>query len=151
MSKWSSRRLAAAPQPSLRQRLASAGAAAMLSLGAVSGAAVATEFDILAEPTPTSNFFIDDAEVLSKSTRSDVNKRLRTLEVGCRGAARTSSVALFCSSAAALAALSTRSRGHVHSNMRAEAASNTMLIRPCVCPRADPDRVPHRGRHCAQA
>lgn len=46
--------------------------------------AIASEFDILAEATP-STYFVDDASVLSKSTRSDLNKRLSFLEVGITG------------------------------------------------------------------
>lgn len=53
----------------------------MLSLGALGAPAIASEFDILGEPTPTSNYFIDDASVLSKATRQDINKRLKLLEV----------------------------------------------------------------------
>lgn len=68
-------------QSNIGQKLASAGAAALLSLGALGAPAIASEFDILAEPTPTSTYFVDDANVLSKSTRSDLNKRLKLLEV----------------------------------------------------------------------
>lgn len=75
-------------QANLGQKLASAGAAALLSLGAISSPAIAGEFDVLGEPTPTANYYIDDANVLSKSTRGDINKRLKALEVrstlGCR-------------------------------------------------------------------
>lgn len=60
---------------------ASAGAAAMLTMGSLSGAAVASEFDVLAEPRPTNTYFVDDAGVLSRSTKSDINKRLSILEV----------------------------------------------------------------------
>ncbi len=66
---------------SVGQKLAMAGAAAVLSLGAMSGAATANEFDIIGEAAPTTNYFVDDANVLSKSTRGDLNKRLTTLEV----------------------------------------------------------------------
>ncbi|KXZ41469.1 hypothetical protein GPECTOR_449g345 [Gonium pectorale] len=68
-------------QSSFGQKLASAGAAALLSLGALGAPAIASEFDVLAEPTPTTNYFVDDANVLSKSTRSDINKRLKLLEI----------------------------------------------------------------------
>ncbi|KAG2448348.1 hypothetical protein HYH02_006930 [Chlamydomonas schloesseri] len=68
-------------QSSLGQKLASFGAAATLALGAFGAPAIASEFDILGEPTPTSNYFIDDASVLSKATRSDINKRLKLLEI----------------------------------------------------------------------
>lgn len=64
------------------QKFASAGAAALLTLGGFSSfPAIASEFDILAEPTPTTTYFIDDAAVLSKSTRSDITKTLKLLEV----------------------------------------------------------------------
>lgn len=65
----------------LAQRAACAGAAALLSLGALAGPGLASEFDILAEPTPAKNYFVDDAGVLSRSTKSDLNKRLSILEV----------------------------------------------------------------------
>lgn len=68
-------------QANLGQKLASAGAAALLSLGAISSPAIAGEFDVLGEPTPTANYYIDDANVLSKSTRGDINKRLKALEI----------------------------------------------------------------------
>lgn len=66
----------------LAQRAACAGAAALLSLGSLAAPALASEFDVLAEETPTKSYFIDDAGVLSKSTKSDLNKRLSILEVG---------------------------------------------------------------------
>lgn len=65
----------------LAQRAACAGAAALLSLSSLTGSAVASEFDVLAEPTPTKSYFVDDAGVLSRSTKSDLNKRLSILEV----------------------------------------------------------------------
>jgi uncharacterized membrane protein YgcG len=64
----------------LAQRAAAAGAAVLLSAG-MAAPALATEFDILAEPTPTKSYFVDDASVLSKSTRSELNKKLGILEV----------------------------------------------------------------------
>lgn len=54
-----------------------------MSLSSLAAPALATEFDVLAEPTPTKNYFVDDAGVLSRSTKSDLNKRLSILEV-CR-------------------------------------------------------------------
>ncbi|GIL42893.1 hypothetical protein Vafri_731 [Volvox africanus] len=68
-------------QTNFGQKLASAAAAALLSFGALGGPAIASEFDVLAEPTPTSNYFVDDANVLSKATRTDLNKRLKLLEI----------------------------------------------------------------------
>lgn len=59
------------------KKVAAAGAAAMLTFGAP---AIANEFDILGEPAPTNAYYIDDASVLSKSTRSEINKKLRLLE-----------------------------------------------------------------------
>ncbi len=54
----------------------------MLTLGALNGApALAGEFDVLGEPAPTSTYFIDDANVLSKASRSEINKKLKLLEV----------------------------------------------------------------------
>lgn len=65
----------------LAQRAAAAGAAVLLTAGNFAAPAVASEFDILAEPTPTKAYFVDDASVLSKATRSELNKRLGILEV----------------------------------------------------------------------
>jgi hypothetical protein len=64
----------------LAQRAAAAGAAVLLSAG-MAAPALATEFDILGEPTPTKAYFVDDASVLSKSTKSELNKKLGILEV----------------------------------------------------------------------
>eukprot|EP00775_Hariotina_reticulata_P011379 gene11379-11528_t len=64
----------------IAQRAAAASAAALLSISSLAGSALASEFDILAEPTPTKTYFVDDASVLSKATRSDLNKRLSILE-----------------------------------------------------------------------
>lgn len=62
-------------------RRAAAGAAAVLLAAApLTGAALANEFDVLGEPAPTNTYYVDDAGVLSKSTRSEVNKKLRLLE-----------------------------------------------------------------------
>lgn len=68
------------------QHLATLGATALLSLGSMSGMpALASEFDILGETSPPKEYFVDDAGVLSKSTRGDLNTKLKTLEVGgCR-------------------------------------------------------------------
>ena len=71
----------ASPLSILAQKVATAGAAALLTLGSLSGAAVAGEFDILAEPTPSAHFWVDDANVLSKSTRGEIDVKLKTLEV----------------------------------------------------------------------
>eukprot|EP00967_Tisochrysis_lutea_P070474 scaffold93018_cov13-Tisochrysis_lutea.AAC.1 len=43
--------------------------------------ALASEFDLLAEPKPTTSYYIDDAGALSKSTKSDLDKKLKDLEV----------------------------------------------------------------------
>lgn len=69
------------------QGAAASAAAAMLTLSNLSGApaALAGEFDILAETTPPpGNYILDDAGVLSKATRGDLTKSLSALEV-CRG------------------------------------------------------------------
>jgi len=66
----------------LSKRAAAAGAAAMLALGGLSGAAVASEFDILAETTAPKQHYFDDANVLSKQSRADINKKLNLMEVG---------------------------------------------------------------------
>lgn len=60
--------------------VSAAAAAALLSLGAVTGAALATEFDLRQEPTPTSRYVLDDAGVLSKATKKSLNERLKALE-----------------------------------------------------------------------
>ena len=54
----------------------------MLSLSALAGVANASEFDIVAEEAkPTSHYFVDDANVLSKSTRGDIDYKLKRLEI----------------------------------------------------------------------
>lgn len=55
------------------------GAAAALLLSPCD--ALANEFDILNEPTPTKNYIIDDAGVLNKTTKKSVNDELLRLEV----------------------------------------------------------------------
>lgn len=83
-------------QGGLAQKLACVGAAAMLTLGSLGGApsALANEFDILGEPQPTNNYFVDDANVLSKATRSDLNKKLSYLEVRCGRRSKRAAVVL---------------------------------------------------------
>lgn len=56
-------------------------AASCVSLLPLSGAALASEFDILTTPKPTSNYVIDDAKVVNISTERELNKRLAELEV----------------------------------------------------------------------
>jgi len=65
----------------MAQKAAAASAAALLTLGGMSGAAMASEFDILAESTPTNHYYVDDANVLSKATRSELDKKLKFLEI----------------------------------------------------------------------
>ncbi|KAK9903504.1 hypothetical protein WJX75_007430 [Coccomyxa subellipsoidea] len=60
------------------RRLAAVGAAAALLLSPCD--ALANEFDILNEPTPTKNYVIDDAGVLNKTTKKSVNDELSRLE-----------------------------------------------------------------------
>lgn len=71
------------PFEAFGQKLATAGAAAMITLGSLSGGppALASEFDILAEERPSTHYYVDDANVLSKSTRSEVDKKLKLLEI----------------------------------------------------------------------
>jgi hypothetical protein len=64
----------------LAKRAAAGAAALTLTLGGLSVPAIASEFDVLAEETPKA-YYLDDASVLSKATRSDLNKRLSILEV----------------------------------------------------------------------
>ena len=56
-----------------------AGAAAALLLSPCN--AQANEFDIMSEPKPTTNYVIDDAGVLNKTTRKNINDQLSRLEV----------------------------------------------------------------------
>lgn len=69
------------PLNAMAQKIATAGAAALMTLGALSGAAVASEFDIIAEDRPSTHFFVDDANVLSRATRSEIDKKLGLLEI----------------------------------------------------------------------
>ena len=57
-----------------------AGAAALFTL-AGAGGALASEFDLLAEKTPTSNYVIDDAGVLNRTSKKGLNDDLSKLEV----------------------------------------------------------------------
>jgi uncharacterized protein len=63
------------------QKAASFGAASLLALGSLSAPSIAGEFDVLAENTPKSHFFVDDANVMSKSTRGEVDQKLKLLEI----------------------------------------------------------------------
>ncbi|KAK9835421.1 hypothetical protein WJX81_008529 [Elliptochloris bilobata] len=60
-------------------KLAAAGAAVLLTL-APAGAALANEFDLLNEPRPTSQYVLDDANVLNKTTKKSLNYDLAQLE-----------------------------------------------------------------------
>ena len=62
-----------------------AGAAAMLSIGSVGGAAFANELDILNQPPPGTQHVIDDAGVLNKTTRKSLNDELSRLEARTDG------------------------------------------------------------------
>jgi uncharacterized membrane protein YgcG len=64
---------------SIGAKLAAAGAAALLSLS-TAGASLANEFDLLASETPTNNYLIDDAGVLNRTTKKNVNQDLEKLE-----------------------------------------------------------------------
>lgn len=70
---------------SLGQRLASTAAGTLMGLATLSGvasdSALASEFDLLAEPKPDTTYYVDDAGALSKSTKGDLNKKLKELEV----------------------------------------------------------------------
>lgn len=63
------------------QKLATAGAAALLSMSSISPAAIANEFDILGEEVPTKDYVIDDAGVLSKSGKKALSNLLKTSEI----------------------------------------------------------------------
>lgn len=66
----------------LRQRLAAAGAALTLGLATLSGAApaaFASEFDILGSDKPA-QYYVDDANVLSKATRGELTQKLKQLQ-----------------------------------------------------------------------
>ena len=58
-----------------------AGAAAMLSVGSLSGVALANEFDLMSSPTPTRGYIIDDAGVLNRTTKKSLTDDLTKLEV----------------------------------------------------------------------
>ena len=60
-------------------RRVQAGAAAALLLSPCN--ALANEFDIMNEPKPITNYVIDDAGVLNKTTRKNINDQLSRLEV----------------------------------------------------------------------
>ena len=60
--------------------ISQAGAAALLTMG-TAGASLANEFDLLAADTPTNNYLIDDAGVLNRTTKKNVNEDLAKLEV----------------------------------------------------------------------
>eukprot|EP01025_Chloroclados_australasicus_P054028 TRINITY_DN6400_c0_g1_i1.p1 TRINITY_DN6400_c0_g1~~TRINITY_DN6400_c0_g1_i1.p1 ORF type:complete len:268 (+),score=33.85 TRINITY_DN6400_c0_g1_i1:154-957(+) len=64
----------------ISQQIAGVGAAAMLSLGCLNGSALASEYDLLSSSTPTINYVIDDANVLSRSARGELQKKLFALE-----------------------------------------------------------------------
>ena len=66
------------PSPSLLSLQAAA--AATLAATAVSPAALAGEFDLLASAKPTSTYVIDDASVLNRTTRKSVTDALVRLE-----------------------------------------------------------------------
>lgn len=68
----------------LRQNLTATLAAAVLSIGSLSGVASASEFDVINTSTPSFNYLIDDAGVLNKTTKKAVNDRLYKLEVNCQ-------------------------------------------------------------------
>lgn len=70
------------PFTGLAQKIAAVGAAAVISLGSLSAPAIASEFDIAAETTPTTHYFLDDANVLSRATRGEIDKKLKILEAG---------------------------------------------------------------------
>lgn len=68
-------------EQTIGQKLAAASAAAALGFGTFSSLpAVASEFDLAASSAPAA-YVNDDANVLSKSTRSDLSKKLASLEV----------------------------------------------------------------------
>ena len=68
------------PSPPLPTHTPQAAAAATLAATAVSPAALAGEFDLLASSKPTSTYVIDDAAVLNRTTRKAVTDALVRLE-----------------------------------------------------------------------
>lgn len=54
----------------------------MLTVSSLSASlpAVANEFDVLTTARPTTNYIIDDADVLSKSVKKSISDRLKALE-----------------------------------------------------------------------
>lgn len=69
------------PYQRIAQSLVGTAVALGLGLSTLSGMAMAAEFDILTEATPTARYVLDDAGVLSKSTRGSLNSQLKDLEV----------------------------------------------------------------------
>ncbi|EFN54260.1 hypothetical protein CHLNCDRAFT_58309 [Chlorella variabilis] len=67
------------PVQELGRKAAAAAAAALLAAAPLSGAALAGEFDLLAEGTP-STYVLDDAAVLNKTTKKTVGDQLKALE-----------------------------------------------------------------------
>jgi len=65
----------------LGQKAAAMAAAVTLSLGTLSGAAVANELDIMNEAKPGAQHVIDDAGVLNRTTKKGLNDELTRLEI----------------------------------------------------------------------
>eukprot|EP00892_Ulva_mutabilis_P011303 jgi/Ulvmu1/8545/UM044_0079.1 len=72
---------AAPREVSWQQKAAAVAVASALSAGTVADVASANEFSLLAEPTPTTNYIIDDAGALSKTTRKAMSDKLKRIEI----------------------------------------------------------------------
>jgi hypothetical protein len=135
------------------KKMAAAGAAALLTMSPLSGAAIASEFDILAEPQPTSAFIVDDAGVLSKSTRNEVTKKLKGLEAS--GDRRQQIPIRPCRhrSLPAGSPGAGRGRGPAHRSRAplCAGAQRRPAANPVISAHADRDRLPAGGGDRAQA
>jgi len=61
-------------------KIAAAGLAAMIASSPLSGAAIASEFDVLEAPAPETSYVIDDGGILSKSGKRSIAQRCADLE-----------------------------------------------------------------------
>lgn len=120
------------------KKMAAAGAAALLTMSPLSGAAIASEFDIMAEPRPTTTFYFDDAGVLSKSTRTEVNKKLNNLEVRLARSAQCSAAPRRHPAPAAPAAACSvqRPADALRPSAPARARASRSVGPTCCCPAA---------------
>ncbi|QDZ22467.1 hypothetical protein A3770_07p49850 [Chloropicon primus] len=63
-----------------KMALASAGIAALVATSPISGAAIASEFDVLEAPVPETSYIVDDGGILSKAGKGAIKGKLIELE-----------------------------------------------------------------------